>query len=302
MKENALIAVSVKVVEGAREALNDFLLTLSPGGIVEEIEGEGENRSGGCASIYLEAGEAEEKLKRLEEYLSALIDIWGEKAVLAYRIEEIGSDWRYKYQRFFRAKKVTDTIVVSPPWEDYRKGEGEILIKILPGAAFGTGIHETTRLSLIAMERIFSNAGIDSLLDVGTGSGILAVAGALLGAVRVLAVDSDEEAVNSAVDNAVRNGVQDIVKIRHETFGDKGGESLQERFDLVVANISGEVIKRTADSLLALTNPGGYLVLSGFLSGEADEVLNAFGDVKRFLTTKDTLGEWSSITVENATR
>ena len=255
-----------------------------------------------CVSIYLELGEAEEKLKRLEEYLSALTDIWGEKAVLAYRVEEIGSDWKYKYQRFFRAKKVTDTIVVSPPWEDCHKGEGEILIKILPGAAFGTGIHETTRLSLIAMERIFSNARINSLLDVGTGSGILAVAGALLGAGRVLAIDIDEDAVNSALDNAIRNGVQDIVEVRHKTFGDKVGESLQESFDLVVSNISGEVIKGAADSLLTLTNPGGYLVLSGFLSEEADEVLNAFGEVNSFLTTKDKLGEWSSITVENTTR
>lgn len=304
MKDSTLIAVSVKVVENAREALNDFLLTLSPGGIVEESKGKGEEWLGESASIYLEKGEAEEKLKRLEEYLSELTSIWGEKAVLRYEVEEIGDGWKYEYQRFFETRRVTDRIVVSPPWEDYLAREGEIVIKILPGAAFGTGTHETTRLSLIAMERVFSTAKIDSVLDVGTGSGILAVAGALLGAGRVLAVDSDEEAVNSAVDNVIRNGVQDIVQIRHETFGDKAGietDVLGERFDLVVANITGETIRRLAAFLLALTNPGGYLVLSGFLKGEADEILNIFRDEKRFSTTKDSLKEWSAVTVESRT-
>jgi ribosomal protein L11 methyltransferase len=224
--------------------------------------------------------------------------------VLRYEVGEIGDGWKYEYQRFFETKRVTDRIVVSPPWEDYAGREGEIVIEILPGAAFGTGTHETTRLSLIAMERIFSTAKIDSLLDVGTGSGILAIAGALLGAGRVLAVDIDKEAVNSAADNAVRNGVRDVVEIRHEGFGDRAGTEPDppERFDLVVANITGGTIKRLADSLQSLANPGGYLILSGFLKGEADEILGLFGDKKRFSATKDSLGEWSAVTVKGPAR
>lgn len=301
MKENSLIGVSVKVVEGARDALYDFLLTLSPGGVVEESKGEGEEWLEGCASIYLEKGEAEEKLKTLEEYLSALTDIWGEDTVILYEVEEVGNDWRDKYQRFFTAKRVTNRIVVSPPWEDYLGREGDIVIKILPGAAFGTGTHETTRLSLIAMGKVFSTAKIDSILDVGTGSGILAVAGALLGAGRVLGVESDAEAVKSAVDNVIRNEVHDTVEIRHGSFGEGGGiepDSLRERFDLVVANITGEVIRRVAASLSAFTNPNGYLILSGFLTGEEDEIVKAFGDTRKLSVSMESMGEWSSIIVK----
>lgn len=298
MKERALIAVTVKVVEDAADALYDFLHTLSPGGVVEESRGEGGDWLKDCASVYLETEEAEGKLKMLEGYLTALKDIWGKGAVLLYDVREAEDDWRDKYQRYFSTKRVTDRIVVSPPWEDYRGGEGDIVIEILPGAAFGTGTHETTRLSLIDMERVSSETRVGSILDVGTGSGILAVAGALLGARRVLGIESDGEAVRSAVENVMRNGVRDAVEIVHGSFGDEGEiepEGLHERFDLVVANITGEVIRRVAPQLSAFAKRNGHLVLSGFLRGEEDEIVKAFGGRERLSVSKEDMGEWGSI-------
>ncbi len=305
MKENALIAVSVKVIDKARHALNDFLLNLSPEGVVEESVGETKEWQGECASsIYLEMDGAENKLKQVEEYLSALTDIWGKGTVLSYEVSKIGDDWKEKYQHYFKTKRVTDKIVVSPPWEDYQKREGEIVIRILPGVAFGTGTHETTLLSLAAIEEIFltGNKSVSSILDVGCGSGILAIAGALLGAKRVLGVESDKDAVNSAMDNVIRNDVQDIVEVRHESFGPNGGmnpNTFSERFDIVVSNLSGQEIKRVATYLSAFTAPFGHLILSGFLAGEKDEVLSAFEDIYRFTVIEKTLGEWGLVIMFN---
>lgn len=294
MKDGGLIEIVVEVIEEASLALLDFLTALSPQGIVEgwRWEDDGVIESG-PASVYFERMDAQKKISVIEEYLASLVDIWGEGAVLRFEVREVEDGWIDKYQKYFRAKKVTDKIVVSPPWEKYRRRDGEILIRILPGCAFGTGTHETTRLCLSAMEEIFSNGRIESFLDVGTGSGILAVAGALLGAERVTGIENDPDSVSSAIDNVKKNGLSQRIEIRSEAFGESEGEI--EKFDLVAANLTRDDIRRLSVPLSLSLTHGGHLIISGFLSEEEDLLEGAFYNLGVTTISKRRLGQWSSI-------
>jgi ribosomal protein L11 methyltransferase len=262
MKETLFVRVTVEVVDEARLALLDFLAELSPAGVVEESEWEGVRVP---ACVYLPREGSEGKLDRLEGYLDFLRELWGGGAVLSYEAVEVADPgWTTEYRRYFTAQRITSRIVVRPPWEAYPAREGDIVITILPGPAFGTGTHETTRLCLAAIEEICAARRIETMLDVGCGSAILSIAGALLGIGRVKGVEADPQAVESARENAARNGFgDDRVTVVEETFTRAG-----ETFDLVVANLTSGEIAPVIDALFASAAPGGFVVLSGILDIE----------------------------------
>ncbi len=261
MKEALFVRVTVEVIDEARLALLDFLAEISPAGIVEESQWEGV-RAPAC--VYLPRDGSREKIERLSRYLDSLRELWGNDAVLSYEAVNVADPgWTTEYQRYFTAQRITSRITVAPPWEAYVPQTGEILITILPGPAFGTGTHETTRLCLTAMEEICGRRRIVDMLDVGCGSAILSIAGALLGIDRVTGVESDPEAVLSARENVFRNALGDRVTIREETFTLAAGT-----FDLVVANLTAIEIEPVIDSLLGSVAGGGCLILSGILDTE----------------------------------
>jgi ribosomal protein L11 methyltransferase len=168
--------------------------------------------------------------------------------------------WRDSWKRYFRPRRIGRRLLVRPSWAACRAKAGDTVIEIDPGMAFGTGQHPTTAMCLRALEESVRPG--DGVLDVGTGSGILAVAAAKLGARRVLALDIDPQAVKAARENAAANAVADVVEVREGTLSD--GVS-GERFDLIVANISGLTIDRLAASLAGALRDGGALIVSGFL-------------------------------------
>ncbi len=264
MKESLFVRVTVEVIDEARLALLDFLAELAPAGVVEESEWEGV-RAAAC--VYLPPDSAKEKVARLEEYLDSLRELWGTDAVLSYEAVEVTDPgWTTEYRRYFTAQRITSRIVVKPPWETYPAEDNDIVITIQPGPAFGTGTHETTRLCLAAMEEICTGRPIATMLDVGCGSAILSIAGALLGIERVRGVEADLQAVESARENVVRNGLGDSrVTVVGETFTRAGGA-----FDLVVGNLTSVEIKPVIDALFESAAPGGALVLSGILDVEED--------------------------------
>jgi ribosomal protein L11 methyltransferase len=265
MKEAVFVRVTVEVIDEARLALLDFLTELSPSGIIEESEWEGMH---GPACIYLPRDGSSEKLGLLQRYLDSLAELWGNDAVISREVIEIADPgWATEYQRFFTAQQVTSRIIVAPPWEDCPGQDGRIVITILPGPAFGTGTHETTRLCLAAMEEICARQRIGSMLDVGCGSAILSIAGALLGIDRVTGVESDPEAVVSARENVGRNDLADRVTIRQETFSRSAGT-----FDLVVANLTTGEIEPVIAPLFESVVPGGCLILSGILDVEEEKM------------------------------
>ncbi|PLX98020.1 MAG: 50S ribosomal protein L11 methyltransferase [Desulfuromonas sp.] len=181
-------------------------------------------------------------------------------------------DWAEGWKQHFSAVRIGPRLVVRPSWEDFNPGPGDVEVILDPGMAFGTGTHGTTRLCLEALAGCYeSQIPPRRVLDVGTGSGILAIAAARLGAEQVVACDIDDEVCRVARDNVVQNRVESLVEVTREPL-----EALGDGFDLVLANILAEENVRLADELVSRVTPRGTLVLSGILQEKEDFVVDGF--------------------------
>ena len=182
------------------------------------------------------------------------------------------TDWRNAWKKHFGVQRIGRGIVVVPSWIEYTLHAGEIVVRIDPGMAFGTGQHPTTAMCLRALEEIDPHDA--TVLDLGCGSGILSIVAVLLGARRVLALDIDPLATKAATENAVDNGVAKAIEVRTGTIEETGAPD--EAFDLALANISGLTLERLAPALAGALRPGGRLVASGFLEDTVDNLRLAF--------------------------
>jgi ribosomal protein L11 methyltransferase len=207
----------------------------------------------------------------------------------ARRLRE--QDWRDSWKRYFRPRRIGERLLVKPSWATYEVAAGDMVIEIDPGMAFGTGQHPTTAMCLRALEERLKLDG--AVLDLGTGSGILAIAAARLGAQRVLALDTDPQAVKAARQNAAANGVEIVVEVREGTLPGDAGE---ERFGLAVANISGLTIERLAPALAGSLRDGGTLIVSGFLEDTVDALSRALVAAGFRVERVDAEGVWRAIT------
>jgi ribosomal protein L11 methyltransferase len=184
------------------------------------------------------------------------------------RIRE--ASWRDAWKKHFGVQRIGRALIVRPSWVDYKLKGGETVIQIDPGMAFGTGQHPTTAMCLSALEELV-RPGV-SVLDVGSGSGILSIAAARLGAARVLALDIDPQAVKATLENALINGVSPIVEPSEGPLDPAGAET----FDVIVANISGLTLTRLSPDLARSLNTGGLLIASGFLEDAVEGLRHAF--------------------------
>lgn len=182
-------------------------------------------------------------------------------------------DWQSAWKQYYKPLSVGRRLLIVPEWEQSDNPEGRVVFRSNPGMAFGTGTHASTRLCLELMEKSLS--GGDQMLDLGCGSGILSIAGLLLGAGSALGVDIDQNAASVALENARLNHVED----RYETlWGDiLGDEALQgrlvgARWDLITANIVADVIIALAPLALRLLRPGGVFIVSGVIDTREQEV------------------------------
>ncbi len=226
---------------------------------------------------------SDEVRRRIEEGLWHLAQLY---PIPAPAIRELDEDaWAEAWKKQYHRLRIGRRTVIVPAWETYEPGEGEVVIRLEPGMAFGTGLHPTTRLCLEAMEAAVSPG--DRVLDVGTGSGVLAIAAALLAAGAVVAVDADPVAVRVAEENVAANGVGDRVQVQHGSL--PGGEAVPlsfalegslplldtGEFDVVLVNILAPVIAGMAPALAARTRPGGSLIAAGLILDQEPQVLDA---------------------------
>jgi ribosomal protein L11 methyltransferase len=179
----------------------------------------------------------------------------------------VGDEWKHRWKEFWKPMRVGTRLVVRPSWEEVERREGDVVLTLDPGQAFGTGTHESTRLVLAEVEKLVR--GGETVLDAGCGSGILGIGALLLGAESVRAVDVDEDAIAATRENAEKNRV--VIDASTTPVARVRGT-----FDLVLANIERRVLVPMARDLAARVAPGGALVLSGLLVGEEDEVLRAY--------------------------
>ena len=234
----------------------------------------------------------EEGQHKLEEILRNFRPLWHEQtASLPYVLSTLEEeDWLEQWKRDFKPLRVGKQLVVAPTWEELPPGPGERIIRIDPGQAFGTGHHETTRLCLEWLERWAATLGqgsSKSLLDVGTGTSILAIAATLLGFDRILALDNDPEAIQVARANLELNGVSDKVGLQVGTV-----EAATETFDVVLANIQALPLMEMAPRLVQRLVSSGRIVLSGILVEQAAMVQSAYEAQGLKLLARDEAGEW----------
>lgn len=232
----------------------------------------------------------------VQQALSALADIYPEltKTRLDYR-ELADHDWASDWQQHFPPFRVGNRLVIHPSWIDWPTAGDEAVLTLDPGQAFGTGTHATTGLCLEALSDHFaSSCPPQRILDVGTGSGILAMAGAALGAEQVVACDIDSDACLVAIENVKKNRLTRQISITDSPLDEIPGQ-----YDLVLANIlAGENI-RLAAPLVAHLAPQGRLVLSGILIEQEQQVIAGFADFPLTLLSTSHRDEWTCIVYQH---
>ncbi|OGT97511.1 MAG: ribosomal protein L11 methyltransferase [Geobacteraceae bacterium GWC2_48_7] len=296
------LEVSCEIPEELSDTVSLFLTQLSGNGVcVENMEVDAFSHDeikhspivtiksyfGSDQDIDLKISEIKEYLEQLALDYPSFLPV--DPVVSTVRTE----DWSSSWKAHFKPLKVGRRLLIAPTWEEANPGPDDILLRIDPGMAFGTGGHETTRLCLELLERIMDDLPIltvPDVLDLGTGSGILAMAAVKLGAGRVLALDIDPDAVEVARENIAVNGLEDSIEL-----GTTPLEAVDGKFDVILANILAEELVRLAPDLSRRLTAGGRVILSGILAEKEGLVRKGFKNEQ--LEYQDTLhdGEWVAL-------
>lgn len=234
--------------------------------------------------------------KRQEALLEAFEAALGEDEDVVYHIdvsEYEEEDYQNKWKQYLFPEKISKSFVVKPTWRDYELKEGEKMIVLDPGRAFGTGSHPTTSLCVSLMEKHLSPG--EKVLDVGTGSGILMIVAEKLGASFVCGVDIDPLAVEVAEENLTLNG---IGKGKYQLLeGNLLDKVEKESYDLVVANILADVLLVLLEDIFKVVKPGGKIILSGIIEEKAWEVEQKIESLGLRMEEKIEKGEWQAFCV-----
>lgn len=199
------------------------------------------------------------------------------------------SDWKDVWKKYYKPKKIGEKIVVKPTWEEYIEKEGDIVLELDPGMAFGTGTHETTTMCVRALEKYMEQG--DTVLDIGCGSGILSIAAAKLGAKKAIGVDLDEMAIEVSNENVALNLVGEKVDIRHGNLL----EVVDEKAEIVVANIVAEIIKIVAPDVKKSLKKDGVFIASGIILDKIEFVKVALKNEGFEIVEEVIMGEWACI-------
>ena len=200
-------------------------------------------------------------------------------------------NWNRRWEESIESIEIGERFVIKPSWRSYPEGTEKLVLEIDPKMSFGTGHHETTRLCLRLLERWLKSGS--RVLDVGTGTGILAIAAVKLGAAAAVGIDVDDWSVSNALENVKANGLAGSVRISEASFQEFNGE----QFDCVLANLSLDTISEGLHSLVGLTIQNGLLILSGFLCSDATTIEKRLAALGLAIADRLDEGDWMAVVV-----
>lgn len=303
------IRITVKTTTEGADVVSDILAEVSEGGVIIEDKQDIKNYNRPkeewdyideelmdayeeevCVRGFIKEDEdierivafVKESVKNIRENAPELN--WGSLTVISEFIKD--ENWSENWKKYYKPFKPHEKIVIKPSWEEYEAKEGDIVLELDPGAAFGTGSHETTKMCIGFLEEYVKEG--KTVMDVGCGTGILAMCAYLLGAKNVTAVDIDAEAVKVAKKNMAEAGFDISVKcgnLMDEFFG---------KVDIIVANIIADAVMTLAPSALNHLNEGGIYITSGIINERADEVEARIASCGFKKIARKTLGEWTA--------
>ncbi len=229
-------------------------------------------------------------LEDLRQALYFLGQLRGVSDVRVTNLQE--QDWANAWKEHFQVHRIGERVVIRPPWREFEPQENDIEVVLDPGMAFGTGLHPSTRLSMLGTEDVVQEG--DTVLDVGTGSGILAIAAAKLGATKVDTVDVETVAVKATAENAEANGVSDKIAVELGSVGE-GEPFWGEQYDVVLANIISRILIVLSEAIVAHTKPGGKMVLAGIIETREQDVIDAYEAAGARLINRRFAEDWVSL-------
>ena len=246
-----------------------------------------------CVTIYVaDNPQGMEELMQVRQILARLKaqDPDGKYGRLELEMKDVDEeDWSNAWKKYYHPVQVGEHLVVCPSWEAYDRKPDEVVLTLNPGMAFGTGTHDTTRLCMELLEKYITPQ--DTVLDVGCGSGILAITAALLGANKIIGCDIDEVAVKVAGENAALNGVQDRIAFHQ---GDLTSQ-VEGSFQIICANIVADVIIRLSEDVGRYLAKDGIFITSGIIDTREQDVLNALEQNGFQVIERRTSGGWVAL-------
>lgn len=246
-----------------------------------------------CVTIYVaDNPQGMEELMQVRQILARLKaqDPDGKYGRLELEMKDVDEeDWSNAWKKYYHPVQVGEHLVVCPSWEAYDRQPDDVVLTLNPGMAFGTGTHDTTRLCMELLEKYITPQ--DTVLDVGCGSGILAITAALLGANKIIGCDIDEVAVKVAGENAALNGVQDRIAFHQGNLTSQ----VEGSFQIICANIVADVIIRLSEDAGRYLAKDGIFITSGIIDTREQDVLNALEQNGFQVIERRTSGGWVAL-------
>lgn len=299
------IEVNVAVTHEAVEAVADMLTSIGSKGVaIEDPQLINDLRNSGTwelcdipeqentevvtvSAYYADDEKLEKRLAEIDEQLALIEERIGKYRFGNTRFRKVSEqDWANEWKQYFHVTHVGKSLVIKPSWEKYAPKEGEHVIEIDPGMAFGTGTHHTTNMMMERLENVITPDS--TVFDVGTGSGILAIAAAMLGAKSVKAVDIDAVAVRVAKENVADNGLSEQIEVREGDLlhGTEG------KADVIIANIIADIVIMLLQDIPQKLNDDGVLLASGIIEERMPDVEAAAQAQGLYVDAVDHRGGW----------